>query len=68
MLKHKNVLLAWRFPSIYANVSSKRIIQIKLKCYEETKKRAIVYCLVRCFDSLRPINNLSVIKGRVFFG
>ena len=21
-----------------------------------------------CFDSLRPINNLSVIKGRVFLG
>ena len=26
-----------------------------------------MFCLVR-FDSLRPINNLSVIKGRVFMG
>ena len=27
---------------------------------------SIVYIEVFCFDSLRPINNLSVIKGRVF--
>ena len=26
------------------------------------------FCLIVCFDSLRPINNLSVIKGRVFLG
>ena len=26
------------------------------------------FCLFVCFDSLRPINNLSVIKGRVFLG
>ena len=26
------------------------------------------FCLFVCYDSLRPINNLSVIKGRVFLG
>ena len=28
----------------------------------------IVFCYCYIFDSLRPINNLSVIKGRVFMG
>ena len=32
-------------------------------------KRMKMICLFVClFDSLRPINNLSVIQGRVFLG
>ena len=27
-----------------------------------------MFCLFVWFDSLRPINNISVIKGRVFLG
>ena len=27
-----------------------------------------LFCFVCLFDSLRPINNLSVIKGQVFLG
>ena len=37
---------------------------------EELKKLShiLAQILFACFDSLRPINNLSVIKGRVFLG
>ena len=39
--------------------------------YQQTRpvgEEVFFFCLFFLFDSLRPINNLSVIKGRVFLG
>ena len=35
--------------------------------FEKSFKHMHVFCFAR-FDSLHPINNLSVIKGRIFLG
>ena len=39
--------------------------EMKCSIYSQNKMLIIIFFL---FDSLRPINNISVIKGRVFLG
>ena len=43
-------------------------LQMAKNCKELPSMQRVMFCLFVWFDSLRPINNLSVIKGLVFLG
>ena len=45
-----------------------QLIYFVQKILSANNASCIYFCLFVWFDSLRPINNLSVIKGRVFLG
>ena len=66
---------SWTMPKLLSlrhyfddKFSTRTSIQTKVEMHHIIHTFSFEVCLFVWFDSLRPINNLSVIKGRVFLG
>ena len=53
---------------VHNNVAYNQSMQDRIIVQIKNPKCSLFVCLFVWFDSLRPINNLSVIKGLVFLG